>query len=125
MSIESDLRQSVREETQAVKDYARRGAAARREGDTKTANLYREVGGEEAEHKLEFSEVREDNMTKREKAIKNCVLDLLDGEPMPKGNGQKAKFERCVLKVKCTNKLAGDPKNKRSNPWAVCHASVG
>lgn len=63
--------------------------------------------------------------TVREKKLNQCVLTeaARKGRTVPRGNGFRERYERCVLRVKCQQKL--DRKAKRVNPWAVCHASLG
>jgi hypothetical protein len=61
--------------------------------------------------------------TKRQRLLHTCMIKENGGKPLPKGQGLKARRERCVLAVKCQNKQPGRRK-RQYNPWAVCNASV-
>jgi len=61
-------------------------------------------------------------VTKRQKELNTCMIKMNKGKPLPKGQGIKARKERCILAVKCQNKLGRN--KKKVNPWAICNASV-
>lgn len=61
--------------------------------------------------------------TTRQRRLMSCVVKELKGKALPRGQSRKARFERCVLKVKCEQKMKS-PKSKKYTPWAICNAAV-
>jgi hypothetical protein len=63
--LAADLHKSIQEEVKAQEVYAARAANAEDVGDKETADLYKEVAGDEAQHMKEFKERLEDKKKNR------------------------------------------------------------